>query len=167
MIVIDSNGVKSSKLGEWNCHKGYVKRGYLKIHVAVDIRKKRILSLKVTSEQVHDGKVLLELVDDITIKQNKKVNTAIAIVAMKQQELQLLSFRDIQLAIDVRKISRCKKTNHYLRDKTVKMEKTDLAKWKDRIRYGQRWVVKTVFPFIKRMIVWEYDKGDGTESIIV
>ena len=36
-------------------------------------KRKRILSLKVTSEQVHDGKVLPELVDDITIKQNKIV----------------------------------------------------------------------------------------------
>ena len=106
---------------------------------------------------------MLELVDDITIKQNKKVNTAIAIVAMKQQELQLLSFRDIQLAIDVRKISRCKKTNHYLRDKTERWRKR-IAKWKDRIRYGQRWVVKTVFPFIKRMIVENMIRKEDVRS---
>ena len=65
--------------GEWIRHKWNVKRGYLKIHVvAVDIKRKRILSLSVTSEQVHDGKVLSELVvDNITIKQNKLVDTAI------------------------------------------------------------------------------------------
>jgi hypothetical protein len=42
------------------------KKGYLKIHVAVDIKKKRILSLEVTSgEEVHDGKLLLKkLVDN-------------------------------------------------------------------------------------------------------
>jgi len=38
-----------------------VKRGYLMIHVAVDIKKKRILSLIVTSEIAHDGKILPEL----------------------------------------------------------------------------------------------------------
>lgn len=54
-----------------------VKKGYLKTHVAVDIKLKRILSLYVTSEQVRDGKVLSELVDDITIKQNKVIVTAI------------------------------------------------------------------------------------------
>src|SRR5215469_1193149 len=44
---------------------GYVKAYYhidkltnMKIHVAVDIKKKRILSLEVTSEEVHDGKML-------------------------------------------------------------------------------------------------------------
>src|SRR5215207_8226787 len=77
VIAIDSTGIKVSNRGEWIRHKWNVKRGYLKIHVAVDIKRKRILSLNVTSEQVHDGKVLSELVDDITIKQNKIVDTAI------------------------------------------------------------------------------------------
>ena len=33
---------------------------------------------------------------------------------------------------------------------------TDLAKWKDILRYGQRWIVETVFSCIKRMFVIEY-----------
>jgi hypothetical protein len=32
--------------------------------VAVDIKRKRILSLEVTSEEVHDGKMLSKLVDN-------------------------------------------------------------------------------------------------------
>ena len=49
IIAIDSTGIKVSNRGEWIRHKWNVKRGYLKIHVAVDIKKKRILSLIVTS----------------------------------------------------------------------------------------------------------------------
>ena len=45
-------------------HKWHIRKGYLKIHVAVDIKKKRILSLEVTSEEVHDGKMLKMLVDN-------------------------------------------------------------------------------------------------------
>ena len=45
-------------------HKWHVRKGYLKIHVAVDIKRKRILSLEVTSEEVHDGKMLSKLVDN-------------------------------------------------------------------------------------------------------
>ena len=44
-------------------HKWHVrKKGYLKIHVAaVDIKKKRILSLEVTSEEVYDdGKMFVK-----------------------------------------------------------------------------------------------------------
>jgi hypothetical protein len=32
--------------------------------VAVDIRKKKIVSMEVTSEEVHDGKVLKKLIDN-------------------------------------------------------------------------------------------------------
>jgi IS5 family transposase len=78
VIAIDSTGVKVTNRGEWIRHKWKVKRGYLKIHIAVDIKKKRILSLDVTSEQVHDGKVLSKLVDDIRIKQNKEIDTLLS-----------------------------------------------------------------------------------------
>lgn len=44
-------------------HKWHVRRGYLKIHVAVDIKNKKIISLEVTSEEVHDGRMLEKLVD--------------------------------------------------------------------------------------------------------
>ena len=53
-------------------HKWHVRKGYLKIHVAVDIKKKRILSLEVTSEEVHDGKILKKLVDDASENKSQK-----------------------------------------------------------------------------------------------
>ena len=53
VIAIDSTGIKVTNRGEWIRHKWKVKRGYLKIHIAVDIKRKRILSLDVTSEQIH------------------------------------------------------------------------------------------------------------------
>jgi Transposase DDE domain len=48
----------------------------LKIHIAVDIKKKRILSLEVTSEEVRDGKILKKLVDDASA--NNKVKRVLA-----------------------------------------------------------------------------------------
>jgi len=166
VIAIDSTGVKVTNRGEWIRHKWNVKRGYLKIHVAVDIKKKRILSLQVTSEQVHDGKVLRKLVEDITIKQNKEIDMTIADGAYdNNNNFQFLSFKGIQPAIKVRKNSRCRKTNHYLRNKTVKMQKTDLAKWKTSVSYGQRWIVETVFSCIKRMF-GEYVTAIRFENII-
>ena len=154
VIAIDSTtGVKVTNRGEWIRHKWKVKRGYLKIHIAVDIKRKRILSLDVTSEQVHDGKVLPVLIEDITIKQNKIVNTVIADGSYdNNNNFQFLSFNGIKPAIKVRKNSRCrKKTNHYLRNKTVKMQKNNLQQWKVSVDYGQRWIVETVFSCIKRM----------------
>ena len=57
----------------WN-----IKRGYLKIHLAFDIKKERIISLQVTSQQVLDEKVLPVLIDDITIKEYKIVDSTSA-----------------------------------------------------------------------------------------
>ena len=166
VIAIDSTGIKVSNRGEWMRHKWNVKRGYLKIHVAVDIKKKRILSLIVTSEEVHDGKILPELIDDITIKQNKIVDSTIADGAYdNNNNFQYLSFRGIQPAIKVRKNSRCRKTNHYQRNKTVKLQKNNLQNWKDSICYGKRWLVETVFSCIKRMF-GEYVTAIRLENMI-
>ena len=166
IIAIDSTGIKVSNRGEWIRHKWNVKRGYLKIHVAVDIKKKRILSLIVTSEQVHDGKVLPQLIDDITLKQNKVIDTAIMDGSYdSNKNFQLLSFKGIQSAIKVRKNSRCKKTNHYLRNKNVQLQKTNMKQWKESVSYGQRWIVETVFSCIKRMF-GEYVTAIRFENMI-
>ena len=167
VIAIDSTGIKVSNRGEWIRHKWSVKRGYLKIHLAVDIKKKRILSLIVTSEQVHDAKVLPKLVDDITIKQNKVVETAIMDGAYdNNKNFQFLSFKGINPAIKVRKNARIrKKTNHYLRNKTVNMQKNNLQQWKDSVSYGQRWIAETVFSSIKRMF-GEYVTAIRVENMI-
>jgi len=152
VIAVDSTGIKVTNRGEWIRHKWNVKRGYLKIHVAVDIKKRKIISLDVTSEQVHDGKVLSELIDDITINQNKTVESVIADGSYdSNRNFQLLSFKGIRPAIKVRKNSIYRKTNHYLRNKAVQSQKTDLQQWKDSVIYGKRWIVETIFSCIKRM----------------
>ena len=44
----------------------------MKIHIAVNVKTKKILSMKVTDEHVHDSKALPELVNNI-IKSNRTV----------------------------------------------------------------------------------------------
>ncbi len=167
VIAIDSTGVSYKQRGEWIRHKWNVKRGYLKIHVAVDIKRKRILSLQVTSEQVHDGKVLPKLVDDITIKNNKIIDMTIADSAYdSNNNFQFPSFKGINPAIKVRKNSRCRKTNHYQRNKTVKMQKNNLQNWKNSVSYGQRWIAETVFSCMKRMFDREYVTAIRFENMI-
>ena len=48
--------------------KWKVKRGYLKIHIAVDVKRKKILALKVTNEKVGDGRMLQPLVEEASKK---------------------------------------------------------------------------------------------------
>ena len=76
-IAIDSIGIKVTNRGQWMKDKWNVKKkGYLKIHIAVDIKTKKILSMKVTDEHVHDSKALPELVDNI-IKSDDMTTTTI------------------------------------------------------------------------------------------
>ena len=81
------------------------------------------------------------------------------------KNFQYLSFKGIKPAIMVRKNSRCRKTNHYLRNKTVKMQKDDIDKWKDSVSYGKRWIVESVFSCIKRMF-GEYVTAIRFENMI-
>ena len=75
IIAIDSTGIKvTNREGQWmqQQEKQDVKKnkGYLKIHVAVDINtNKEILALEVTDEKVHDGQVMIKLIEHI-LKRN-------------------------------------------------------------------------------------------------
>jgi hypothetical protein len=79
---------------------------------------------------------------------------------------QFLSFKGINPAIKVRKNSRCRKTNHHQRNKTVKMQKNNLQEWKDSVSYGKRWMVETVFSGIKRMFGREYVTAIRFENMV-
>jgi hypothetical protein len=49
------------------------KKEYLKLHIAVNVKNKKILSIKVTDEHVHENKALPELIEN-NIKSDKMVS---------------------------------------------------------------------------------------------
>ena len=139
------------------------KKGYLKIHVAVNLKTKKILSMKVTDEHVHDSKALPELVDE-TIKSDNMLLAAtigklFADGAYDNNDIfRYLGDNGIQPCIKVRKNSRVRwrKGKNILRNLSVLAQKNDLQKWKDSVSYGQRWIVETVFSCLKRRFDREY-----------
>ena len=56
IIAMDSTGIKVTNRGQWLRDKWNVRKGYLKIHIAVNVKSKKILSMKATDKHVHDGK---------------------------------------------------------------------------------------------------------------
>ncbi len=76
VIAIDSTGIKFTNRGQWMRDKWHTsknnKKGYLKIHIAVNIKTKEILTIKVTDEHVHDSKALPELIDNV-IESDKQI----------------------------------------------------------------------------------------------
>jgi hypothetical protein len=153
---MDSTGIKVTNRGQWMQDKWNVrKKGYLKIHIAVNVKSKKILSIKVTDEHVHDSKALPELVEDI-IKSNKKITIGklFADGAYEGNDIfrYLSADNGILPCIKVRKNARVRwKKGNFLRNLSVLTQRNDLQRWKDSVSYGQRWIVETVFSVIKRM----------------
>lgn len=67
IIAVDSTGIKVANRGEWIRDKWQKKkRGYIKIHVAVNTKTKQIIiSMIVTKEKVSDGRMLKPLVKQV------------------------------------------------------------------------------------------------------
>jgi hypothetical protein len=156
IIAIDSTGIKVTNRGQWMQEKWNIKKkkGYLKIHIAVNIKTKEILALEVTDEKSHDGKVMPRLIDHI-LKRNKnniKIRSALGDGSYDSNEnFKYLQKIRIKPAIKVRKNSIILRKNNSLRNREVYSQLKDLLKWKKRKRYGRRWIAETVFSSIKRM----------------
>jgi len=67
-LAIDSTGFKITNRGEWMRQKWAVRRGWIKLHIAVDVRTKKIISLEVTDESVGDSREFKPLVNDASKK---------------------------------------------------------------------------------------------------
>jgi len=151
IIAIDSTGIKVTNRSQWLRDKWNIRKGYLKIHVAVDVKTKKIISLKVTDEHVHDGKVLPRLVEDITKSKHVIVENVFADGAYDSNAVfRVLADNGIMPCIKVRRNARAKKTNNIYGNLLIISQNNDLQRWKDSVSYGQRWIAETVFSCIKR-----------------
>ena len=150
VIAIDGTGIKVTNRGEWMRHKWHVRKGYLKIHVAVDIKKKRILSLEVTSEEVHDGRMLSKLVDNVSENNHVKGMLADGMYD-SNNNFRYLSKNHIKPGIKTRSNSKVRSTNCHARNMSVVKQQANLKRWKRSVSYGHRWMAETAFSSIKRM----------------
>jgi hypothetical protein len=70
-------------------------KGYLKIHIAVNIKTKEILALEVTDEKVHDGRMLKKLINQVldgsskTTSDTKSNKNLIKIKSVSADELMI------------------------------------------------------------------------------
>lgn len=158
MMAIDSTGIKVTNRGQWMNEKWKLqnKKGYLKIHVAVDIKTKEILALEVTDEKVHDGRMLRKLVNRVIHSSSEltpiKIKSALADGAYdSNSNFRYLEENGIMPGIKTRKNSIISIRNNRLRNREVKQQTKDLLKWKRKRKYGRRWIAETAFSTMKRM----------------
>src|ERR671924_412454 len=133
VIALDSTGIKVANRGEWMRYKWHVRKGYLKIHVAVDIKKKKIVSLEVTSEEVHDSKMLKPLVDHVL--ENNTVTRTLCDGSYdnNNNNFRYLVKNNIEPAIKTRRSSKVRPTNCKARNISVtkQQQQQNFKKWKN------------------------------------
>jgi len=150
-LAVDSSGIKVHNGGDWIRKVWKVKKGYLKIHFAVNTKTKQIVSMHVTSEKVHDGKVLRRLVRGAM--KSVKVRRVLADGAYDSREnFNFLSQSGIKPVIRVRVNSVARSMGCPSRRDTV-LEQRALGPraWSRVHRFGFRWVVEGVFSVVKRV----------------
>lgn len=62
ILAVDSSGMKVSNRGEWMRHKWKVRKGWIKVHIVVDVKTKHLLAFEITDERTGGGTMLKPLV---------------------------------------------------------------------------------------------------------
>ncbi len=63
-FAVDSTGLKQHNRGEWILQKWKVRRGFVKMHVLVDVDTRRMLAVRITDDRTGDSPMFVPLLDD-------------------------------------------------------------------------------------------------------
>lgn len=150
VIAADSSGIKVANRGEWIRKRWNVRRGFIKMHIAVDKETKEIVAMKVTKEDVHDGKKLISLVKQAM--KNASIGKVIADGAYdSRNNFRFLSDNNIEPVIKVRKNASLKARGCMPRKLSVVEQKQDFDGWKKKHGYGYRLAAESAFSAFKRI----------------
>ena len=149
-IAVDSTGIKVADRGEWMRAKWRRRRGFLKIHIAVDVETRQIVSLEVTDERTGDGRMLRRLV--MQARRRCRVEKALCDGAYDSRvNFAYLDEQGIEAGIRVRRNSSRRSRGCPARRRAVVEQLGDVGAWKMRVGYGRRWMAETAFSTYKRM----------------
>lgn len=150
VIAADSSGIKVANRGEWIRKKWHVRRGFIKMHIAVDKESKEIVAMKVTKEHVHDNRRLIPLVKQAM--KNASIGKVIADGAYdSRNNFRFLSDNNIEPVIKVRKNASLHARGCMPRKLSVVEQKENFDGWKKKHGYGYRWIAESAFSAFKRM----------------
>jgi len=149
VLAVDASGIKVSNRGDWIRRKWKVRRGYLKIHIAVDVKRKRILALEVTDEKVGDGRMLQPLVEEASKK--AKVRETLGDGAYDtKNNFRYLDGKGIEPVIKVRRNASSRAGGCMPRKLVAQEYLRDPKAWKRKHGYGYRWMAESAFSSLKR-----------------
>jgi transposase len=152
VIALDSSGVKVTNRGEWMRKKWKSKKGWLKIHLAVDVKTKKIISMKVTKETVGDNRKFKPMLRDCKKKLGKrKIKRVLADGAYDARKCYNALDKGTDAGIKPRKNASTKAKGSPTRKKAVlEYREQGYDGWKKNHNYGERWAVEGTLSTFKR-----------------
>jgi hypothetical protein len=168
VIAVDSTGIKVTNRGEWMREKWKIHRGWIKVHLAVDVKTKEIVAIEVTDERVSDGSKFNSLISQAEENlSGRKIKETLGDGAYDRREIfDHLQEKGIQPVIKIRSNAITKARGSPARARAVR-ELKDLGyqSWKEKYNYGRRWAAEAVFSAVKR-ISGEYVMATKTENMM-
>lgn len=165
VIAFDGSGKSVTNRGEWmrkiHC-KGKITecKGFLKIHIAVNIKTQEITAIEVTREDVGDNTMFKPLLIQTVQNTGKKIKRALADGGYDTYEnFEMLSEVGIDpvIRIDDNAITDPPPPDFIHRNRPepirtihAREQLADRKKWKKKKKYGLRWIVETVFSVLDR-----------------
>lgn len=155
-ISLDGSGIKVSNRGEWMRKKWKVRRGWIKVHLAVDEGRKQCVAVEVTDESVGDQNEFESLVKaadrNIRAKDGKVAQVNADGIYDTRDNFNTLDGMGITPGIKMRENASTRSRGCPLRKKHVREYKQlGYRKWRDKYRYGYRWRAEGNFSAVKRL----------------
>ena len=150
VIALDSSGIKVTPKDGWVRAQGKRRRkGYLKIHLAVDVKTKQILALEVTDDRVADSDRFEPLVEGA-----RRVANVVKVLGDgaydSKEAFDYLEAKGITPGIRPRRSSSGKARGCWPRMRAVRDFLKGEKRWSRRVGYGKRRMVESAFSIFKR-----------------
>jgi len=153
VLAVDSSGIKLTNRGQWRKQE---RRGWIKIHVAVDVKTKQVLSVQFSPGHVHDTRYFYVMVKEAQAR--APIRKVLADSAYdSKKNFAFLRRNQIQAGINLKGNSTL--AWHYLygriprgaRADAIRKWRVDPEKWRTEMGYGQRQIAESFFSSFKRM----------------
>ena len=152
-LIVDASGLTISKKGDYIEEKWIrEKKEFVKLHIAVDEKSKKVVSFRITKGNVHDTKKFGPLV-----KESAKRHDVDKVYGDKaydnRKNFNILDDMNAEPAISIRKNASTRSKGCPLRrDEVFLVKKLGYEGWKQLKDTGRRWISENVFSSIKRVL---------------
>ncbi|MGC8937226.1 MAG: IS5 family transposase [Candidatus Methanomethylicaceae archaeon] len=148
-IALDSTGVRALRAGGWIERAHGVKKKYVKVHFAVNVKTKEVVAIEATTDEVHDSRVAERLVDGATARGN--VKEVLGDGAYDSARIyEHLRQNGIDIVIKPRKNSVLETKSEVRRCEVDLYRCLGHEKWAEKKGYVRRWAVEAAYSTFKR-----------------